>query len=65
MKVARVFIANVMVPNAFAFGSPVSGRRIAITSGLLSILTRDEIDAVLGYENSGNLLPVQNRYPLY
>ena len=49
-KVPRVFIATVMVPNAFAFGSPISGRRIAITSGLLSILTRDEIEAVLGHE---------------
>ena len=49
-KVPRVFIANVMVPNAFAFGSPLSGRRLAITSGLLTILTRDEIEAVLGHE---------------
>ncbi len=49
-KVPRIFIANVPIPNAFAYGSPLSGRRMAITSGLLSILSRDEIEAVVGHE---------------
>ncbi|EQD31911.1 heat shock protein HtpX, partial [mine drainage metagenome] len=49
-KVPRIFIANVPVSNAFAFGSPLSGRRMAITQGLLNILTKDEIEAVIGHE---------------
>ncbi len=49
-KVPRVFIANVPFPNAFAYGSPVAGRRLAVTSGLLSRLDRDEVKAVIAHE---------------
>lgn len=49
-KVPRVFIANVPFPNAFAYGSPVAGRRLAVTSGLLNQLSRDEVKAVIAHE---------------
>lgn len=49
-KVPRVFIANVPIPNAFAYGSPLSGRRLAVTSGLLQYLDRDEVRAVIAHE---------------
>ncbi len=50
VKVPQVFIAEVSFPNAFAYGSPLTGKRMAITRGLLSVLTRDEIEAVIGHE---------------
>ncbi|MCL4341639.1 MAG: zinc metalloprotease HtpX [Candidatus Thermoplasmatota archaeon] len=49
-KVPQVFIAEVNFPNAFAYGSPLTGKRMAITRGLLSTLNRDEIEAVIGHE---------------
>lgn len=49
-KVPRVFIANVPFPNAFAYGSPIAGRRLAVTSGLLKQLDRDEVKAVIAHE---------------
>lgn len=49
-KMPRVFIAEVNEPNAFAFGSPIAGRRMAVTRGALNILNRDELAAVIGHE---------------
>lgn len=49
-KVPRVYIANVPFPNAFAYGSPVAGRRLAVTKGLLDHLDRDEVKAVVAHE---------------
>ncbi len=49
-KVPTLFIAQTPMPNAFAYGSILSGRRMAITQGLLNILNRDEIEAVMGHE---------------
>ncbi|MCL4346118.1 MAG: zinc metalloprotease HtpX [Candidatus Thermoplasmatota archaeon] len=49
-KVPMLFIADTDMPNAFAFGSIISGRRMAITKGLLKILNKDEIEAVMGHE---------------
>jgi heat shock protein HtpX len=46
----KVYIANVPFPNAFAYGSPVAGKRVAITLPTLRILNRDELKAVLGHE---------------
>lgn len=50
LKKPRVMIAEVEIPNAFAYGSPLSGSRVAVTRGLLNILEEDEIEAVLGHE---------------
>lgn len=49
-KVPKVFIANVPFPNAFAYGSPIAGRRLAVTQGLITHLNRDEIKAVIAHE---------------
>ncbi len=49
-KVPRVYLAAVPFPNAFAYGSPIAGRRLAITIGLLQLLDRDEIKAVIAHE---------------
>jgi heat shock protein HtpX len=49
-KMPRLRLAAIPVPNAFAYGSPIAGRRIAITQGLLDTLDEDEIEAVVGHE---------------
>ncbi len=50
IRMPEVYIAEVDMPNAFAYGSPIAGRRIAVTRGLLRILEPDEIKAVIGHE---------------
>lgn len=37
-------------PNAFAYGNIVSGRHVAVTTGMLEIADRDELEAVIGHE---------------
>jgi heat shock protein HtpX len=49
-KVPAVYIAEVSIPNAFAYGTPISGRRLAVTRGLIQILDRDEVKAVIAHE---------------
>lgn len=46
----KVYIADAPFPNAFAYSSPIAGKRVAITRPLLRILNKDEIKAVLGHE---------------
>ncbi|MGB9785993.1 MAG: zinc metalloprotease HtpX [Infirmifilum uzonense] len=46
----KLMIAEVPYPNAFAYGSPLTGHKIAVTRGLLNTLNRDEIAGVLGHE---------------
>jgi len=46
----KLVIAETDLPNAFAYGSPLTGNKVAVTRGLISILNRDEIEAVLGHE---------------
>ncbi len=48
--VPRVYIADVPFPNAFAYGSPIAGKRVAITLPLLRILKPSELKAVIGHE---------------
>lgn len=50
IKPPKVGIAYVPIPNAFAYGSPIKGNRIAVTKTLLEILDRDELAAVIGHE---------------
>ncbi|ARM76223.1 zinc metalloprotease HtpX [Acidianus manzaensis] len=50
MSPPKVYIANVPFPNAFAYGSPIAGKRVAITLPLLKMLNKDELKAVLGHE---------------
>jgi len=50
IKKPRVMIANIPVPNAFAYSSPIAGSRVAVTSELLETLDEGEVEAVLGHE---------------
>jgi len=47
IKKPRVMIANIPVPNAFAYSSPIAGSRVAVTSQLLNTLDEGEVEAVL------------------
>ncbi len=46
----KLMIADVPFPNAFAYGSPLTGNMVAVTQGLLDTLEDEEIEAVLGHE---------------
>jgi heat shock protein HtpX len=46
----RLMLAQVPMPNAFAYGSPIAGTRIAVTDGLLKTLDQGEVEAVVGHE---------------
>jgi heat shock protein HtpX len=46
----RLRIAEVDIPNAFAYGSPIAGNYVAVTRGLLRLAPREELVAVLGHE---------------
>ncbi len=50
LKMPRVMVANIPVPNAFAYGSPIAGTRVAVTSELLKTLEEEEVEAVIGHE---------------
>lgn len=50
IQMPKVFIANVPFPNAFAYGSPIAGKRIAFTMPILKLLNREELLAVAGHE---------------
>ena len=50
ISVPKLMLAQIPLPNAFAYGSPVSGSRVAVTQGLLSNLNDGEVEAVLGHE---------------
>ncbi len=46
----KLMLAQIPLPNAFAYGSPLTGNRVAVTSGLLNSLDDGEVEAVLGHE---------------
>jgi heat shock protein HtpX len=46
----RLMLAQIPIPNAFAYGSPIAGTRVAVTSGLLERLELEEVEAVVGHE---------------
>jgi heat shock protein HtpX len=46
----KLMVAQIPIPNAFAYGSPIAGNRVAITSGLLKTLDSEEVEAVIGHE---------------
>jgi len=50
VKMPEVRIARVPIPNAFAYGSPLTGNKVAVTTGLLNTLDMEEIEAVIGHE---------------
>jgi heat shock protein HtpX len=50
IKKPRLMLAQIPIPNAFAYGSPIAGTRVAVTSGLMKTLDDGEVEAVLGHE---------------
>ncbi len=50
LPMPRVMISQIPIPNAFAYGSPLAGTRLAVTSGLLKTLEPEEVEAVVGHE---------------
>lgn len=50
LKAPKLMIADLPVPNAFAYGSPLTGNRVAVTKALLRELEDEEVEAVIGHE---------------
>jgi heat shock protein HtpX len=46
----KLMLSQIPLPNAFAYGSPLTGSRVAVTQGLLKSLDDGEVEAVLGHE---------------
>lgn len=46
----RLMLSKIPLPNAFAYGSPITGNRVAVTEGLLKSLNEEEVEAVIGHE---------------
>jgi heat shock protein HtpX len=46
----KLMLSQIPLPNAFAYGSPLTGNRVAVTQGLLTSLDESEVEAVLGHE---------------
>jgi len=50
IKTPRLMFSNIPIPNAFAYGSPLTGNRVAVTRGLMRELELEEVEAVIGHE---------------
>ncbi|HVP23745.1 MAG TPA: zinc metalloprotease HtpX [Conexivisphaerales archaeon] len=50
LKVPKLMLSPTPAPNAFAYGSPLTGSRVCVTQGLLNTLEPGEVEAVLGHE---------------
>jgi heat shock protein HtpX len=50
IKAPKLMLAQIPMPNAFAYGSPLTGNRVAVTQGLLKSLDKGEVEAVIGHE---------------
>jgi heat shock protein HtpX len=48
----RIGIAQIDIPNAFAFGRSLKDGRVCVTAGIMNLLDEEELKAVLGHELS-------------
>lgn len=48
----RIGVADIAIPNAFAFGRSIKDGRICVTRGIMNLLNESELRAVLGHEMS-------------
>jgi len=46
----RIGIAQIDIPNAFAFGRSIRDGRVCVTAGIINLLNEEELKAVLGHE---------------
>jgi len=46
----KLVIAEIDAPNAFAYGNPFTGYYVAVTRGMLKLMSREELVAVIGHE---------------
>lgn len=46
----RIGVAQIALPNAFAFGRSLKDGRVCVTQGILNLLDEEELKAVLGHE---------------
>jgi len=46
----KVMVADMGMPNAFAYGNFSTGKKVAVTKGLLDTLEDEEVEAVLAHE---------------
>lgn len=46
----KLMLAQIPIPNALAYGSPLTGNHVAVTEGLLQSLNASEVEAVIGHE---------------
>ncbi|MBM3255245.1 MAG: peptidase [Candidatus Omnitrophica bacterium] len=52
IPVPRIGVAQIDIPNAFAFGRSLKDGRVCVTGGVLRLLDKNELKAVLGHELS-------------
>jgi heat shock protein HtpX len=52
IPVPKIGIAEITIPNAFAFGRGLKDGRVCVTQGILKLLNEEELKAVLGHELS-------------
>jgi len=50
IKTPKLMKAQMAIPNAFAYSSPLTGSKVAVTTGLLETLETEEVEAVIGHE---------------
>jgi heat shock protein HtpX len=50
IKKPKLMKAKMPIPNAFAYSSPLTGSKVAVTTGLLETLETEEVEAVIGHE---------------
>jgi len=50
IKTPKLRMSELSIPNAFAYGSPLTGNMVAVTSGLVTTLDHEEVEAVIGHE---------------